>query len=198
MSKVYTSFQSLPDLRKSKNSVTNIILNNFSRFEDCKTKDDVIELCHELFDNANLDTAWTRQFFYNLSQLKNRDEAVLYVGNVYFKGAGLGMSRGKRVYEDDELNESMSDSDVAEFKKKLSAGEVKFKYMKKDGSERTAVGTLDPKLMNLPEKKTSSDIDNAAAKQKKARKLPADSVFYYDLEAKGFRSFKMSNFIEYV
>ena len=102
MSKVYTSFQSIPDLRKSKNSVTNIILNNFPRFEDCKTKDDVIELCHELFDNASLDTAWTRQFFYNLSQLKNRDEAVLYVGNVYFKGAGLGMSRGKRFYEDEE------------------------------------------------------------------------------------------------
>lgn len=123
---------------------------------------------------------------------------MLYIGNVYCKGAGLGMNRGKRFYEDEELNESMSDSDVAEFKKKLSAGEVKFKYMKKDGSERTAVGTLDPKLMNLPEKKTSSDIDNAAAKQKKARKLPADSVFYYDLESKGFRSFKMSNFIEYV
>ena len=96
------------------------------------------------------------------------------------------------------LNESMSSSEAEDFKKKLKDGEVKFKYMKKDGSERTAIGTLKPELMDLPEKKTSSDVDKASENQKKKRKLPADSVFYYDLEAKGFRSFKMSNFVDYI
>ena len=90
----------------------------------------------------------------------------------------------------------MDDNQKEEFKKKLRKGKVEFKYTKKDGSERKAVGTMDPKLMDLPEKKTQSDVDGA--EKKKVRKLPADSVFYYDLEAKGFRSFKMENFIGYV
>lgn len=30
------------------------------------------------------------------------------------------------------------------------------------------------------------------------RNLPGDSVFYYDLDVEGFRSFKMRNFIEYL
>ena len=67
-----------------------------------------------------------------------------------------------------------------------------------DGSERKAVGTMDPALMDLPEKKTQTDVDKSEKKEVKSRKLPADSVFYYDLEAKGFRSFKMENFIGYI
>jgi len=95
-----------------------------------------------------------------------------------------------------ELDESMSKDEKEEFKKKLRAGKVEFKYKKKDGTERKAVGTMDPALMDLPEKKTQSDVDRA--EKKNTRKLPEDSVFYYDLEAKGFRSFKMGNFIGYV
>ena len=97
-----------------------------------------------------------------------------------------------------EIDESMDSNEKKEFMDKLRAGKVEFKYMKKDGSERKAVGTMDPALMDLPEKKTQTDVDKSEKKEVKSRKLPADSVFYYDLEAKGFRSFKMENFIGYI
>lgn len=102
---------------------------------------------------------------------------------------------GKELDVNDIVLESMDDNQKEEFKKKLREGKVEFKY-KKNGSECKAIGTMDPKLMDLPEKKTQSDVDGA--ENKKVRKLPADSVFYYDLKAKGFCSFKMGNFIGYV
>lgn len=119
------------------------------------------------------------------------------MNNARMKGMGLGM--GRKFYENEEgeeLDESMDAEQKKEFMKKLREGKVEFKYKKKDGTERRAVGTMDPKLMDLPEKKTQSDVDSA--EKKKTRKLPEDSVFYYDLEAKGFRSFKMENFIGYI
>lgn len=97
------------------------------------------------------------------------------------------------------LDEDMTAQEKEEFKKKLRAGEVKFKFIKKDGTERIALGTMNPDLMDLPKKvedKSQSDVDKA--EKKKTRKLPEDSVFFYDLEKKGFRSFKMSNFIGYL
>ena len=111
------------------------------------------------------------------------------------KGMGLGMSK-RRFYEGEELNESMTDDQVKEFKDKLKAGKVKFEYTKKDGSTKQATGTLKPDL--LPVKTTDAKVDAAIDKQKTKRNLSTDSVFYYDLEAKGFRSFKMSNFVKYL
>lgn len=185
------------DLSDKKGTAANIIRDNMDKFNSCRSKEDVIALCHTLFDDAGVDTNWSRVFFIKLNATKGLTGALQYVTNAYLRGSGLGLNN-RRYYEGEEINESMSSSDVEEFKKKLKAGEVKFKYTKKDGSEREALGTLDPKLMNLPEKKTSNDIDKASNKQKKVRKLPSDSVFYYDLEAKGFRSFKMSNFVDYL
>lgn len=119
------------------------------------------------------------------------------------------MDRGRYMHEDEtcdecgiedsiDIEESMSSDERKEFQDKLRSGKVKFKYKKVDGKERTAIGTMDPKLMDLPEKKSQKEIDKAESANVKKRKLPADSVFYYDLEKKGFRSFKMDNFIEYV
>ena len=193
------------DLSKVKGSATEIFTTNFEKFNNCRTFEDVVALCHELLDNAGLDSNWTRKFFYQLDQIKARnpnprrafEQAMLYMNNARQRGMGLGMGRGSsRFYEGEEVDESMDDNQKEEFKKKLRAGKVEFKYKKKDGSERKAVGTMDPKLMDLPENKTQSDVDGA--EKKKTRKLPADSVFYYDIEAKGFRSFKMENFIGYV
>lgn len=183
-------------------------------FNNCKTIDDIINLCHELFDKAKIDTPWTRKFFYNLDGIKKTvlnpkyayERAIMYVHNANMRGQGLGMDRGRYMHEDENyddcldagIEESMDDDQKKEFEKKLRAGKVKFKYKKVDGKERTAVGTMDPKLMDLPEKKKQADVDKAEAKNIKKRKLPKDSVFYYDLEKNGFRSFKMSNFIDYV
>ena len=196
------------DLSKIPGSVTQIFTANFDKFNQCRTYEDVVALCHQLLDDAGLDTTWTRKFFFNLEQIKQNnpnprkayEQAMLFMNNARMKGMGLGMDRGgsrRRFYEgDEEIDESMDRTEREEFKKKLREGKVDFKYKKKDGSERKAIGTMDPKLMDLPEKKTQSDVDGA--EKKKVRKLPEDSVFYYDLEAKGFRSFKMDNFIGYV
>lgn len=199
----FKSFNNV-DLSKIKGTASEIFTTNFERFNACKTFDDVVALCHELLDDAGLDTNWTRKFFFQLDQIKNRnpnprrayEQALLFVNNARMRGMGLGMNRGAGFYEEENVDESMDDAQKEEFKQKLREGKVEFKYKKKDGTERKAVGTMDPKLMDLPEKKTQSDVDGA--EKKKTRKLPSDSVFYYDLEAKGFRSFKMENFIGYV
>lgn len=200
--KTFKTFDGV-DLSMIPGSVTEILTTNFERFNACKTYEDVVALCHELLDDADLDTNWTRKFFYQLDQIKTKypnpskafEQAMLYVNNARMKGMGLGMNK-RRFYEGEELNESMTDDQVKEFKDKLKAGEVKFEYTKKDGSTRQATGTLKPDL--LPVKTTDAKVDAAADKQKAKRKLPIDSVFYYDLDDKGFRSFKMSNFVKYL
>lgn len=189
------------DLSTKKGTASEILTTDFERFNSCKTFEDVAALCHELFDGV-LDTAWSRKFFFKLDAIKRRnpnprrayEQALLYVNNARMRGMGLGASQ--RFYEGDELNEAMDSKAKKEFMDLLRAGEVKFKYIKKDGTLRKARGTMNPKLMDLPKKKKQADVNKAEHKQKKKRKLPADSVFYYDLESKGFRSFKMANFIE--
>lgn len=51
----FKSFKNI-DLSKIKGSVSEIFTTNFDRFNDCKTYEDVVDLCHELLDNAGLDT----------------------------------------------------------------------------------------------------------------------------------------------
>ena len=355
------SFKSFNDIDLSKipGSVTEIFTTNFERFNSCRTYNDVVALCHQLLDDAKLDTGWTRKFFYNLEKIREHaptpraayEQAMLYVNNARMKGLGLGMDRGgsrHRFYEEENANEvlnegwiggilgwitggvvsallgaglipalalvgigaygghkiqkyfenkhalknlddgqialltalaqtkgnglskddikkicdaskedfneqvktldalvdmgaatskgskylitqngrnilkdagfnqsafdkdiddlqkkidekcldeSMDSTQKEEFKKKLRGGEVKFSYKKKDGSVRDARGTMKPELMDLPEKKSQPEVDTA--EKKNVRKLPEDSVFYYDLDKKGFRSFKMENFVEY-
>lgn len=201
--KTYKSFDGI-DLSTIPGTASEILTTNFAKFNDCKSADDVIALCHELLD-GKLDTTWTNKFFYNLDQIVQRnpnprkayEQTLLYVNNARMKGMGLGM-KSRKFYEGEEINESMSDDAAKEFIAKLKDGEVKFEYAKKDGSTRKTTGTLNPDLMNLKKKVTSDEIDKASDKQKKAHKLPADSIFYYDIDSKGFRSFKMSNFVKYL
>lgn len=201
--KTYKSFDGI-DLSTIPGTASEILTTNFDKFNTCKTFDDVVALCHELLD-GKLDTAWSNKFFYNLDQIGQKypnprkafEQAMLYVNNARMRGMGLGMN-SRRFYEGEEINESMSDEDSKELIAKLKDGEVKFEYAKKDGSTRKATGTLKPELMKLEKKVTAKDVDDASEKQKKARKLPADSIFYYDLDSKGFRSFKMSNFVKYL
>ena len=190
------------DLSKKDDAAAKIIRDNselFKELADAKghslTKADVIDLCHKLFDEAKLDTPWSRVFFINLDRMGSGEQALQYVYNAMLKGAGLGVIGRRRMYEEDDEIEKL---DVEDFKKKLKAGEVKFKYTKKDGSKREAKGTLKVELMDLPEKIKNPDVDKASDNMKKKKKLPADSVFYYDLDSKGFRSFKVGNFVKYL
>ena len=139
----FKSFNKI-DLSKIKGSVSQIFTDNFAKFADCKTYEDVVALCHDLLDNAGLDTNWTRQFFYNLDQIKARnpnsrrafEQALIYMNNARQSGMGLGMGRGSRhFYEDDNIektNESKkkySKKQIMEaieyWKKQLKAGNYK-------------------------------------------------------------------------
>lgn len=98
----YKSFDRI-DLSKKDKTASSIIKQNMERFNTCKTIDDVIALCHELFDDAGLDTQWTRIFFINLGRKKSLADALQYVANCYLKGANLSVNqggpRGRRYYE---------------------------------------------------------------------------------------------------
>ena len=109
----FKSFDKI-DLSNIKGSVTEILTTNFEKFNECKTAQDVIDLCHKLFDEAGLKTEWTNKFFYQLDQIVRNNlnprrayqQAMLYVNNARMRGAGLGMNRGKRFYEDEEVDKS--------------------------------------------------------------------------------------------
>jgi len=63
--KTFKTFDGV-DLSMVPGSATEILTTNFERFNTCKTYEDVVALCHELLDDAGLDTNWTRKFFYQL------------------------------------------------------------------------------------------------------------------------------------
>ena len=77
------------------------------------------------------------------------------------------------------LTESLQD-----LKEKMHYGEATFTYLKKDGSERMARGTLNIKVMG--EENYPKGVDY--------NKNP-DVTRYYDLNSEGWRSFTNSNLI---
>lgn len=72
----------------------------------------------------------------------------------------------------------------------LKTNVVVFKYLKKDNTERFALGTLDPRLFPETPPKTPSD--------KPAKVQPAGQFRYYDLEANGWRGFAETSIIEVI
>jgi len=108
-----------------------------------------------------------------------------------------------------------------DIEKKLSEGVAKFTYLKKDGSVRTAFGTLNPKM--IP-KYTEAEVDKIITlanvvlrglstgdmsketgkeladgwyrlinkEYKKSDKKESEYINYYDFEKKSFRKFKKS------
>lgn len=71
-----------------------------------------------------------------------------------------------------------------EIKNTLREGTFKFKYTKVDGTERTATGTLNESLLSM-----------YGATPKGTGSAPNNVVCYYDIDAKGWRSFREENFI---
>ena len=76
------------------------------------------------------------------------------------------------------------------FRNDLRIGVWRFSYFKKDGSIREARGTLNPAL--IPDDKMPSS-GASLDKEKSASSFP-----YYDLDAQGWRSFRLDNFIGFV
>ena len=83
---------------------------------------------------------------------------------------------------------SFKTTSLDEFSDMLHKGIVEFEFIKKDGTVRSAKGTLEPSL--LPPAKPEGDSEVAAPRKKN------ESVFvYYDLEKNAFRSFVKASFL---
>lgn len=143
----------------------------------------------------------------------------------------------------------MENVDIKKFREALKNGKVKFTYIKKDGTKRSAVGTLCEKLLpketpmdtydvtciawdasetdideyklpqrckvkifaDIPEDEIEGVVNEALTEdygfcnngfayskleKKKQKKLPEGTIFYYDTEKKGYRSFNESQLVE--
>ena len=86
------------------------------------------------------------------------------------------------------MKASFKTTSFDEFSDMLHKGIVEFEFIKKDGTVRSAKGTLEPSL--LPPAKPEGDSEVAAPRKKN------ESVFvYYDLEKNAFRSFVKASFL---
>ena len=88
----------------------------------------------------------------------------------------------KKIFIEMEKKET----NINAFKKALREGKVEFKYTKKNGEERKAIGTLNVQVMgeeNSP-KGTGYEITDT-------------NIRYYDLNSEGWRSFVVDNLIEW-
>lgn len=79
--------------------------------------------------------------------------------------------------------EEKLEADLKKLRAFMREGEVKFTFMKKDGSKRKARGTLKKSL--IPDKFVGDD-----------RRKPSDLVFnYFDLDKEDWRCFRKENFV---
>ena len=78
------------------------------------------------------------------------------------------------------------------FRDELRTGVFRFSYFKKDGGIREAVGTLD--LSRIPAEHQPKPLSGAPD----VRPENYETFRYYDLDAPGWRSFRLDNFIGFV
>ena len=88
----------------------------------------------------------------------------------------------KKIFIDMEKKEV----NINEFKKALHNGKVEFKYTKKNGEERTAIGTLNFDIMGEDNKPKGTGYE-----------ITDSNIRYYDLNSDGWRSFITDNLIEW-
>ncbi len=84
-------------------------------------------------------------------------------------------------------NENLTES-ICKLKKMMHDGEASFTFIKKDGSERTARGTLNISVMG-EENAPKGTRDNYA---------PDTVTRYFDLNSQGWRSFRNIDLVEIV
>ena len=82
----------------------------------------------------------------------------------------------------------MTIEEIKDFKKRLHEGIVEFKYNKVNGEERTARGTL----------RETTIIEDGGSMPKGVMEVSDETIRYYDLNSKGWRSFRTENFTNIV
>lgn len=80
----------------------------------------------------------------------------------------------------------MTTEEIKDFKKKLHEGVVEFKYTKVNGDERIARGTLHETAIT----------EDGGSMPKGTMTVSDETIRYYDLNSKGWRSFRVENFVE--
>ncbi len=81
-------------------------------------------------------------------------------------------------------NKELVNEMVHQLKAEMRLREVKFKYQKKDGTIRDAVGTLNSEIYGNENEPTGSN-----------RSIPENQVRYFDTVSQGWRSFLAENLI---
>ena len=81
--------------------------------------------------------------------------------------------------ENNEMN-------IKSFKRALHEGKVEFKYTKKNGEERYAIGTLNINIMGEENTPKGTGYETSDT-----------TIRYYDLNSEGWRSFVVDNLIEW-
>lgn len=82
----------------------------------------------------------------------------------------------------------MTTQEIKDFKNALHNGVVEFKYTKVNGDERIARGTLHETAIT----------EDGGSMPKGVMEVSDETIRYYDLKSKGWRSFKVENFISIV
>lgn len=79
----------------------------------------------------------------------------------------------------------MTEQEIKDFKKALHEGVVEFKFIKVNGDERIARGTLHETAIT----------EDGGSMPKGTMTVSDETIRYYDLNSKGWRSFRVENFI---
>ena len=80
----------------------------------------------------------------------------------------------------------MTTQEIKDFKNALHNGVVEFKYTKVNGEERIARGTLHETAIT----------EDGGLMPKGTMTVSDETIRYYDLNANGWRSFRVENFVE--
>ena len=88
----------------------------------------------------------------------------------------------KKIFIEMEKKET----NIKDFKKALYEGKVEFKYTKKNGEERIAIGTLNIDVMGKENEPKGTGYE-----------ITDSNIRYYDLNSNGWRSFIVDNLISW-
>lgn len=88
-------------------------------------------------------------------------------------------------------------TNIEQLKSELEKHVVNFTYTKKDGTERQATGTLNPKFIEAAEKAAGHEPKDKAEDSVKKRKKNEKIFAYYDVDKQSWRSFNIDNLVSF-